>query len=112
MPSRSDQEVELPDVGSYATGMLFLDPDSYRQAKDAFGDLALGCGLQVVAWRRPAVNSNCIGSEARKTEPYIRQVTEGLLRMGGILVHAMRYRHYMSTMHMYVHVSRVMYRCS
>uniref|UniRef100_A0A915C106 glutamate synthase (ferredoxin) n=1 Tax=Parascaris univalens TaxID=6257 RepID=A0A915C106_PARUN len=68
-------DITLPPLGEYATGMLFLDQETYQQAKEAFTDLAKGCNLKVIAWRRPETHSDQIGSEARKTEPCIRQVS-------------------------------------
>ncbi|VDM48551.1 unnamed protein product [Toxocara canis] len=74
LPLRHD-DINLPPLGEYATGMLFLDQETYRQAKEAFTDLAKGCNLKVIAWRRPETHSEQIGTEARKTEPCIRQVS-------------------------------------
>lgn len=70
----SSAGVELPPFGEYATGILFLKEESYEQAKEAFNDLARGCDLKVIAWRKMTTNSDQIGAEARKTEPCIRQV--------------------------------------
>jgi glutamate synthase (NADPH/NADH) len=66
--------IELPPPGLYATGILFLTPESYKQAKESFSDLARGCKLQVLAWRKLKVNSEHLGKESRKTEPLMRQV--------------------------------------
>lgn len=68
------QRIDLPEVGRYATGILFLTQDSYKQAKESFCDLAREFDLRVIAWRKLKVNSDCIGIEAKKTEPIIRQV--------------------------------------
>ncbi|CAL2047999.1 unnamed protein product [Caenorhabditis brenneri] len=65
---------DLPPLGQYATGLLFLEEKSYKQAKDAFQDLARACGLRVIAWRKLGINRECIGEEAKETEPLIRQV--------------------------------------
>ncbi|KHN85942.1 Glutamate synthase 2 [NADH], chloroplastic [Toxocara canis] len=72
---KKHDDINLPPLGEYATGMLFLDQETYRQAKEAFTDLAKGCNLKVIAWRRPETHSEQIGTEARKTEPCIRQVS-------------------------------------
>ncbi|CAI5454318.1 unnamed protein product [Caenorhabditis angaria] len=66
--------IDLPPFGQYATGILFLEEDSYKQAKEAFQDLARSCNLRVFAWRKLGTNRECIGEEAKKTEPLIRQV--------------------------------------
>ncbi|PAV71125.1 hypothetical protein WR25_07328 [Diploscapter pachys] len=68
------ESVELPPLGQYATGILFLNADTYKQAKEAFGDLARSCNLRLLAWRKMETNRECIGAEAKKTEPLIRQV--------------------------------------
>lgn len=54
--------------------MLFLQNDSHKQAIESFCELAHGCSLKVIAWRTLKTNSECIGNEAKKTEPCIRQV--------------------------------------
>uniref|UniRef100_A0A914W184 glutamate synthase (ferredoxin) n=1 Tax=Plectus sambesii TaxID=2011161 RepID=A0A914W184_9BILA len=66
--------VELPPFGEYATGILFLHPESYKLAKGSFDDLAKGCKTNVIHWRKPPCDSSAIGAEAKKTEPCIRQV--------------------------------------
>jgi len=76
---RTQQSIELPPQGQYATGLLFLHPETYKQAKESFNDLAKGCGTRVIAWRNPSTDSSVLGSEARKTEPYIRQVCERVM---------------------------------
>uniref|UniRef100_A0A158Q8Z6 glutamate synthase (ferredoxin) n=1 Tax=Elaeophora elaphi TaxID=1147741 RepID=A0A158Q8Z6_9BILA len=70
----NEERIELPPIGEYATGLLFLKNDSYEQAIEAFTDLAKGCNLKVIAWRKLRTNPEKIGAEARKTEPCIRQV--------------------------------------
>ncbi|VDN53813.1 unnamed protein product [Dracunculus medinensis] len=67
-------DIELPQLGCYATGILFLNRETYKQAKEAFMDLANGCDLKVIAWRRLLTHNSRIGFEARKTEPVMRQV--------------------------------------
>ncbi|KAJ1362991.1 hypothetical protein KIN20_022733 [Parelaphostrongylus tenuis] len=66
--------IDLPPPGQYATGILFLNEDSYKQAKEAFADLARACNVRVIVWRRLSTNRNVLGEEAKKTEPLIRQV--------------------------------------
>ncbi|CAD5217535.1 unnamed protein product [Bursaphelenchus okinawaensis] len=71
---KEQQDKELPAFGAYATGIIFMEKDSYKQAKTSFADLASFCGLNVIAWRKLKLNSDILGDEARKTEPCIRQV--------------------------------------
>lgn len=66
--------VELPPCGQYATGILFLNSDSYKQAKEAFADLARACNVRVISWRKLSTNRDVLGEEAKKTEPLMRQV--------------------------------------
>ncbi|TMS36384.1 hypothetical protein L596_003559 [Steinernema carpocapsae] len=70
-------KLELPPLGQYATGLLFLDTETYKQAKEAFSDLSRAFGLRVICWRKLETCSDSIGSEAKKTEPCIRQVFVG-----------------------------------
>uniref|UniRef100_A0A1I8AHA0 glutamate synthase (ferredoxin) n=1 Tax=Steinernema glaseri TaxID=37863 RepID=A0A1I8AHA0_9BILA len=72
-----NDKLELPPFGQYATGILFLDKETYKQAKEAFCDMATACGLRVLGWRKLLTCSESIGAEARKTEPCIRQVFVG-----------------------------------
>lgn len=69
-----EQEVTLPALGSYATGLLFLDESSAEGAKAAFAQCALKCGLEVLGWRALATDASCLGKVARNCEPFIRQV--------------------------------------
>ena len=39
--------ISLPDVGKYATGILFLAKDTHQQAEEAFTKLATECQLTV-----------------------------------------------------------------
>lgn len=41
------QNIELPEFGHYATGILFLDKNSHQQAEAAFEKLAEECSLRV-----------------------------------------------------------------
>lgn len=45
--SREEQNIILPDLGSYATGMLFIDKDSVEETKKAFVTMATDFELQV-----------------------------------------------------------------
>uniref|UniRef100_A0A0K0EY34 glutamate synthase (ferredoxin) n=1 Tax=Strongyloides venezuelensis TaxID=75913 RepID=A0A0K0EY34_STRVS len=71
---KETDNIDLPPPGQYATGILFLDKETYKQAKESFVDLARGSNIKVICWRKLKTNPNAIGSEAKKTEPCIRQV--------------------------------------
>ena len=67
-------DIDLPPSGQYATGMIFMEKESYKQAKESFADLIRGCELKLLGWRKLRTNSESLGKEAKKTEPCIRQV--------------------------------------
>jgi len=68
--------IDLPGVGDYAVGMVFLPTDRQRLQR------CVGCveqcvqreGLRVLGWRDVPVNSEKLGKFARDTEPAFRQV--------------------------------------
>ena len=66
--------ITLPPPGSYATGLVFLDQESFSSAMSLFERLALRVGLTVLAWSSPPTNDDCLGSVARNSEPLIKQV--------------------------------------
>lgn len=51
-----------------------MEHESYKLAKGAFIDLAQSCDITVICWRKLSVSSECLGAEAKKTEPCMRQV--------------------------------------
>ena len=68
--------MELPEAGSYATGILFFDKDNGRREKSQklFETAAVDLGLKVLAWREIPKNPNCLGQMAQNSEPYLTQV--------------------------------------
>uniref|UniRef100_UPI0014793D12 putative glutamate synthase [NADPH] isoform X1 n=2 Tax=Osmia lignaria TaxID=473952 RepID=UPI0014793D12 len=71
---REQQNVELPEFGRYATGVLFLDKNTHKEVEAAFDKLAKECNLRVICWRNVPTDNTKIGEVARKCEPYMRQV--------------------------------------
>lgn len=71
---RERQNIELPEFGRYATGILFLGKDTYKETEAAFEKLAEECNLRVICWRDVPTDGTKIGQVARKCEPYMRQV--------------------------------------
>lgn len=72
-----DHQIVLPPLGSYATGIMFLDANSEesRQAvKQVFTELADNLGIQVLLWRQVPANNSCLGHVAIESEPHIVQV--------------------------------------
>ncbi|XP_025097686.1 putative glutamate synthase [NADPH] isoform X1 [Pomacea canaliculata] len=64
----------LPEPGMYATGLLFVDRATAKQAEATFASFAEKYGLRVIATRTVPVDSTAIGQVARSKEPLIRQV--------------------------------------
>jgi glutamate synthase (NADPH/NADH) large chain len=65
----------LPELGHYGVGMVFLpqgrNERSYIEIK--IENISVAEGLNFHGWRTVPVKSSCLGSEARNTEPMIRQ---------------------------------------
>ncbi len=73
---RAVLDVELPPVGSYATGIAFLPAGegAADAAADAGDKIVADEGLRVVAWRDVPVDPSVIGSTARAAMPRFRQL--------------------------------------
>jgi glutamate synthase domain-containing protein 2/glutamate synthase domain-containing protein 1/glutamate synthase domain-containing protein 3 len=72
----SESGVDLPDLGRYGTGLVFLPPDKeeYRFCKGVFSAVINRQAQELLGWRRVPVDNSCIGKTARDTEPVIEQV--------------------------------------
>lgn len=71
---RTEQDVQLPRPGRYATGILFLDQNQHQHMEEKFTALADELSLSVVAWRTVLTDNEIIGGVAEKCEPLMRQV--------------------------------------
>ncbi len=71
-----DAGVSLPEVGEYGVGQLFLPPnaESRRLCEKLFAEIIAEEGLRLLGWRDVPVKSDSIGVQARKTEPFMRQI--------------------------------------
>ncbi len=71
-----DAGVILPDAGEYGVGQLFLPPNqsARQQCEKLFGKIIEDEGARLLGWRDVPVKSDAIGVQARKTEPFMRQV--------------------------------------
>src|SRR3954453_5501956 len=73
---RSVVEFDLPEAGSYATGIAFL-PQSSKDAAaacESVGKIAEAEGLEVLGWRDVPTDDSSLGALARDAMPTFRQV--------------------------------------
>ena len=73
---RAVVDFELPEAGSYATGIAFL-PQSAKDAKlacEAVEKIVEAEGLQVLGWRDVPTDDSSLGALARDAMPTFRQV--------------------------------------
>ncbi|MBB2993307.1 glutamate synthase (NADPH/NADH) large chain/glutamate synthase (ferredoxin) [Mycolicibacterium iranicum] len=76
---RAVVDFDLPEPGSYATGIAFL-PQSSKDAAtacEAVGKIAEAEGLQVLGWRAVPTDDSSLGALARDAMPTFRQVFLG-----------------------------------
>ncbi|KAK6621297.1 hypothetical protein RUM43_011603 [Polyplax serrata] len=71
---REEQNVELPEFGSYATGIVFVDKTHHLESEEKFAHIAEECSLKVLCWRTVPTSNSGIGEVARACEPFMRQV--------------------------------------
>ena len=71
-----DIGIKLPNAGEYGVGMLFMPPDAdaRRQCEILLTHIVKEEGAKLLGWRDVPVKSDAIGMQARKTEPFMRQV--------------------------------------
>src|SRR5207245_2144653 len=72
----ADVGVKLPNAGEYGVGMVFLPPNAAQRkpCERLFEKVIEEEGVRLLGWRDVPVKSGAIGSQARCTEPAIRQV--------------------------------------
>jgi glutamate synthase (NADPH/NADH) large chain len=68
--------IELPPVGDYAVGMVFLPrPAEARSAIVAVIDEVIGAaGQRVLGWRDVPVDNRGLGESVKPSEPFVRQI--------------------------------------
>lgn len=72
-----DHQIQLPQLGQYATGILFLDSRSHENrdsVKRIFTQMANELDIDVLLWRNVPKSSSCLGQVALESEPHILQV--------------------------------------
>lgn len=67
---------ELPDAGSYGTGLVFLpqNKSDLESCIKEFEKTAAEEGFKTIAWRQIRVDDSDIGAIAKKAEPVIKQI--------------------------------------
>lgn len=71
---RDQVDFELPALGSYGTGLVFLSEENALEEKKAFESLAKAEGLRVLGWRKVPTKPEVLGDMARAAMPVIEQV--------------------------------------
>nr|XP_014291761.1 glutamate synthase [NADH], amyloplastic isoform X1 [Halyomorpha halys] len=71
---REQQSVELPPLGQYATGIVFMDKVHHAESEEKFAKVAENYKLKILCWRTVPTFSGGIGEVARNSEPFMRQV--------------------------------------
>ncbi len=73
---RSVVDFDLPQIGDYAIGMVFLPRNKASQAEceDTIERLVELEGQRVIGWRDVPVNNSSLGYSVKPTEPAIRQI--------------------------------------
>jgi glutamate synthase (NADPH/NADH) large chain len=68
--------IQLPPVGTYGVGMLFLPQDGVARAacEKIIADRVVAEGQHLLGWRDVPVDSSGLGNGVRKVEPVVRQV--------------------------------------
>ena len=77
-----DNNILLPEVGKYGTGIVFLpiDSNSREMCKRVLDINAKKLGLEILMWRDIKKNSNCLGLVSGSSEPCIEPVSYTHLR--------------------------------
>ncbi|MEM9203008.1 MAG: glutamate synthase large subunit [Actinomycetota bacterium] len=79
VPDRFFRDVvafDLPDAGTYATGIAFLpqDPAAANEAAGHMAAIFAGEGLSVLGWRDVPIDESILGTASLMTMPIFRQV--------------------------------------
>ena len=71
-----EAKVALPSPGEYGVGMLFLPPDPAQRAEceKVFAQIVAEEGQVLLGWRTIPTSNASLGTTAKASEPYMRQV--------------------------------------
>jgi glutamate synthase (NADPH/NADH) large chain len=74
-----EKGIELPELGDYAVGMVFLPRDEKRRAKcvAAFNRVTGVEGQLLLGWRDVPCDNSVLGETVKPNEPVIRQILIG-----------------------------------
>ncbi len=75
-------KIELPPVGEFAVGMMFLPQDTVqrRKCERLFERVLADYDMHVIGWRDVPTDNSGLGHDARKVEPMVRQAFVGMKR--------------------------------
>ena len=70
---------ELPELGQYGAGLVFLPRDRVAQGRcrQVLEDKIIGTGQRLLGWREVPVDEDALGPMARESAPTIEQVFVG-----------------------------------
>lgn len=70
------QNIDLPDVGLYGVGQIFLskNPSKNQKLKKMITQCIRSMSMGVIAWRKVPTNSSPLGKKAHLLEPEIQQI--------------------------------------
>ena len=73
---RATLDVELPEAGFYATGLVFLprDESMATKARKRFEEIASDENLDILTWRIVPIDGSSLGATALSVEPRIEQI--------------------------------------
>jgi len=74
---RAVTDFELPELGHYGAGLVFLDPETAKRDRKQFAEICSQEKLSVIGWREPPTDPSVLGDLARKAMPLIEQVFLG-----------------------------------
>ena len=74
-----NSKIDLPDLGFYGTGLIFLpqDPDERKLCKEIFKRIVLEQGQTLLGWRIIPVDGSEIGEGAKRSQPVFEQIFIG-----------------------------------
>ncbi len=72
----AQENLSLPEAGSYGVGMIYGSPDPAirEQGRQIFARIAAEAGQQVIGWRDVPTDNSSLGNTAKASEPFMQQV--------------------------------------